>query len=61
MDRAVEASRATLLRDLTLKWPRVRELLVTGGEAGDVSRASFPGQVSDLNAQSAGIVGMRHA
>jgi tRNA A-37 threonylcarbamoyl transferase component Bud32 len=45
VDRAVEASRATLLRDLGREWPRLHEILVTGG---DVSRASFPLQVPVL-------------
>jgi hypothetical protein len=44
VDRAVEVSRATLQRDLSRKWPRFREILVTGL---DVSRASFHGQVPD--------------
>jgi hypothetical protein len=58
VDRAVEASRATLLRDLRREWPRLCEILVTGGE---VSRASFRGQAADLTAQSATIVDGCHA
>ena len=58
VDRVVEASRATLLRDLGRKWPRLREILVKGGE---VSRASFGGQAPDLTAQSSRIVDTRHA
>jgi len=58
VDRAVAASRATLLRDLRREWPRLREILVTGR---DVSRASFRGQVLDLTAQSPGIVDTCHA
>jgi hypothetical protein len=58
VDRVVEASRATLLRDVRQEWPRLREILVKGGE---VSRASFRGQVPDQTAQSARIVDTRHA
>jgi len=38
VDRAVEASRATLLRDLSRIWPCLREIVA---KDGDVSRASF--------------------
>jgi len=58
VDRIVEASRATLLRDLTRKWPRLREILAMGG---GVSRASFLGQVPDPTTQSAGGADTRHA
>jgi hypothetical protein len=40
VDRAVEASRASLLRDLSRIWPRFRENLA---KAGTASRASFGG------------------
>lgn len=58
VDCAVEASRATLLRDLSRKWPRLREILVTGG---DVSRSSFPLQVPVLPRGSGEDMDPRHA
>jgi hypothetical protein len=58
VDRAVEASRATLLRVLRRNWPRPRENVAT---AGAVSRASFGVQPPDLTARSDADRGMRHA
>ena len=58
VDRAVEASRATLLRGLSRSWPRLRENVAT---AGEVSRTSFGVQVPDLTARSDADPGMRHA
>jgi hypothetical protein len=58
VDRAVEASRATLLRDLSRIWPRLRENLAKTGTA---SRASFDGQVPDLTVKSTPNRAGRHA
>jgi hypothetical protein len=58
VDRAVEASRATLLRGLSRSWPRLRENVAT---AGEVSRTSFGVQAPDLTARSDADRGMRHA
>jgi hypothetical protein len=58
VDQVVAVSRATLLRDLRRRWPRLREILATGGE---VSRASFRGQGTDPTAQSGGVMDARHA
>lgn len=58
VDRAVEASRATLLRVLSRNWPRPRENVATVGE---VSRASFGVQVPDPTTRSGADLGMRHA
>jgi hypothetical protein len=49
VDRAVAASRATLLRALSRKWPLVRDFVAT---AGPVSRASFGAQACDPTARS---------
>lgn len=58
VDRAFEASRASLLRDLSRHWPRLREMVAKGG---DVSRASFGGQVLDSTAGSDPERARRHA
>jgi hypothetical protein len=58
VDRAVAASRATLLRGLSRNWPRLRENVAT---AGDVSRASFGVQAPDLTARSDADRALRHA
>jgi hypothetical protein len=58
VDRAVEASRATLLRVLSRNWPRPRENVATAREA---SRASFGVQAPDLTARSDANLGTRHA
>ena len=58
VDRAFEASRATLLRDLSRNWPRLREIVA---KAGDVSRASFGGQALDSTAGSDPDLAKRHA
>jgi 2-oxo-4-hydroxy-4-carboxy--5-ureidoimidazoline (OHCU) decarboxylase len=56
--RAVEASRATLMRDLSRNWPRLLQL---AAEGGDTSRASFGGQVVDLPGRSDPNLATRHA
>jgi hypothetical protein len=58
VERAFEASRATLLRDLSRNWPRLRENVA---KAGPVSRASFGGQGPDSPAKSDPIPARRHA
>lgn len=58
VDRAVEASRATLLRVLSRNWPRPRENVAA---AGEVSRASFGVQVPDLTARCDENLGRCHA
>jgi hypothetical protein len=58
VDRAVEASRASLLRDLGRIWPQFRQNLAKGGTA---SRASFGGQVLDPPAKLGPDRAGRHA
>jgi hypothetical protein len=58
VDRAVEASRASLLRDLSRIWPQLRQDLAKDGTA---SRASFDGQVLDLPVRSGPNLAERHA
>jgi hypothetical protein len=58
LDRAFEASRASLLRDLRRDWPRLRENVAKDGA---VSRASFGGQVHDFPAKSGPQLARRHA
>jgi len=57
VDRTFEASRASLLRDLSRKWPHLREILATDGTA---SRASFRGQVPESPAKSGADRATRH-
>jgi len=58
VDRAVEASRASLLRDLSRIWPRFRQNLAKDGTA---SRASFGDQGLDPPAESGPDPAGRHA
>jgi hypothetical protein len=58
LDRAIEASRATLQRDLSRNWPRLCEKMA---KTGDVSRASAGGQALDSTAKSSPILAERHA
>jgi hypothetical protein len=58
VDRAFEASRASLLRALSRNWPRLREIVA---KAGDVSRASFGAQGLDPAARSDPEPARRHA
>ena len=58
VDRAVEASRASLLRDLSPIWPRFRQNLAKDGTA---SRASFGDQGLDPPAESGPDPAGRHA
>jgi hypothetical protein len=58
VDRALGASRATLLRDLSRIWLRRRENVAT---VGTVSRASFGAERPDPTAQSEAQSGRRHA
>jgi hypothetical protein len=57
VDRALEASRASLLRDLRREWLRLRETLAM---PGPVSRGSFAAQVPDLTYESAAIIDTCH-
>ena len=57
VDRSLDASRATLLRDLRREWLRLRENVAT---PRPVSRRSFASQDTDLPQQSAAIVDTRH-
>jgi hypothetical protein len=58
VDRAVEASRASLQRDLSRIWPRFCANLA---KAGTASRASFGGQVGEFTARSEPDLATRHA
>ena len=57
VDRALEASRASLLRDLRREWLRLRDNVAT---PGPVSRGSFASQGPDLPDGSAAIMDTRH-
>jgi hypothetical protein len=58
VDRAFEASRASLLRDLRRKWPRSRTDVATPRA---LSRTSFGVQVCDPTGKSAAFVATCHA
>jgi hypothetical protein len=57
VDRALDASRATLLRDLRREWPRLRANVAT---PTPLSRRSFASQDADLPHQSAAFLDTRH-
>jgi hypothetical protein len=58
VERAVDRSRASLMRDLLRFWPSRGESVAASGE---VSRASFGGQVMDLAKQSGASMDGGHA
>jgi hypothetical protein len=58
VERAVDRSRASLMRDLRRFWPSRSESVAASGE---VSRASFGGQVMDSAKQSGTIMDGGHA
>jgi hypothetical protein len=58
VDRALEASRASLLRDLRRRWPRPR---VTVATPLAVSRATFGVQMCDPTGKSAAFLATCHA
>jgi hypothetical protein len=58
VDRAIEASRASLLHDLRRKWPRPRAVVAMPRA---VSRASFGVQMCDPTGESAALPARCHA
>ncbi|XXY47521.1 hypothetical protein WME91_46710 [Sorangium sp. So ce269] len=58
MDRAVDRSRASLLRDLRRIWPQQREIVAI---TEDLSRAGFGVQASETTSKSGAIMDGRHA
>jgi hypothetical protein len=58
VDRAVDRSRASLLRDLRRIWPQQREIVAPPGAP---SRASFGVQPPEMTSQSDAILDHRHA
>lgn len=57
VDRSLDASRASLLRDLRREWLRLRANMAT---AAPVSRASLASQGADLTHESAAFLDTRH-
>lgn len=58
VDRAVDRSRASLMRDLLRFWPLQREIVAS---AGEVSRTSFGGQAMASSTGSGTLVDDGHA